>query len=75
MIINICEMKFYNKTFTIDKQYAEVMKQKASVFTEKIKPRKILFLTMITTYGITDNGYADQLVQQGLDMNVLFKSL
>jgi hypothetical protein len=75
LIINLCEMKFYNKPFTIDKKYAEVLKQKTDVFTEKIKPRKTLFLTMITTYGITDNEYADQLVQQQLDMNALFKLL
>jgi AAA+ ATPase superfamily predicted ATPase len=75
LIINICEIKFYNKPFTIDKQYAKIIKQKIAVFTEKIKPRKTLFVTMITTYGITENEYADELVQQQLDMNVLFKAL
>ena len=68
-------MKFYNKPFTIDKKYAEVIKQKTEVFTEKVKPRKTLFVTMVTTYGVTDNEYADQLVQQQLDMNALFKLL
>ncbi|MHB1921346.1 MAG: ATP-binding protein, partial [Chitinophagaceae bacterium] len=75
LIINLCEMKFYNKAFTIDKKYAEVIKQKMVVFTEKVKPRKTLFVTMITTYGITGNEYADLLVQQELDMNALFKAL
>lgn len=74
-IINLCEIKFYNKPFTIDKKYAEVIKQKLDVFTEKVKPRKTIFITMITTYGITDNEYADELVQQQLDMNALFKAL
>ncbi len=75
LIINICEMKFYNKAFIIDKKYAEVIKQKTAVFSEKIKPRKTLFITLITTYGITDNQYADELVQQQLDMNALFKAV
>lgn len=75
LIINICEMKFYNKPFIIDKKYAEVIKQKIDVFTQKIKPRKTLFVTMVTTYGVMDNMYADELVQQQLDMNVLFKAI
>ncbi|MEO5684927.1 MAG: ATP-binding protein [Chitinophagaceae bacterium] len=75
LVINICEMKFYNKKFTIDKNYAAILQQKAAVFAEKLKPRKTLFITMITTYGIVDNEYADKLVQQQLDMNALFKAI
>ena len=74
-VINICEMKFYNKPFTIDKKYADTIQQKMEVFTTKMHPRKTLFFTMVTSYGIADNDYADQLVQQQLDMNALFKAL
>ncbi len=75
LIINICEMKFYNKPFVIDKKYAQAIQQKMDVFTAKMKPRKTLFVSMITTYGIADNAYADQLVQQQVNMNVLFKTI
>lgn len=35
LIINICEMKFYNQPFIIEKKYAEEIKPKKDVFTEK----------------------------------------
>lgn len=72
-IINLCEMKFCNKKFTIDKSYATTLQQKLDVFTQKVKPNKTLFITMITTYGINENEYAENLVQNSLTMDVLFR--
>lgn len=72
-IINLCEMKFSGNVFTIDKSYANELQQKADIFSEKIKPRKAIFLTTITTYGIKENGYSESLVQQNLTMDSLFK--
>jgi len=72
-IINLCEMKFYNNTFTIDKSYAKVLQQKLDVFTQRTKPDKTLFITMITTYGIKENEYAESLVQNSLTLDVLFR--
>lgn len=70
--INICEMKFYNGEFVIDKSYASELERKLTVFVERTKTRKSLFLTMITTYGIKENEYAARLVQKILAMDVLF---
>jgi uncharacterized protein len=71
--INICEMKFYNEEFTIDKAYASALHQKVAVFKEKTNTKKTLFLTMITTYGIKENIYSTSLVQNSLTMDVLFQ--
>jgi len=73
-IINICEMKFYTTEYVIDKSYAKNLQQKKDVFNERIKPKKTLFLTMITTFGVKENNYFDELIQQSLTMDVLFKS-
>ena len=70
--INICEMKFYNGEFVIDKSYASELERKLSVFAERTKTRKSLFLTMITTYGVKENEYAERLVQKKLTMDILF---
>ncbi|RYZ45755.1 MAG: ATP-binding protein [Sphingobacteriales bacterium] len=70
--INICEIKFYAEELTIDKAYAAELRQKLDVFREKVRTRKTLFLTLITTYGVKENIHFNSLVQQSLDMNALF---
>ncbi len=70
--INICEVKFYTGALTISKTYAGELQQKLDVFQEKVKPRKTLFLTLITTYGIKENIHSDTMVKKSLTMNALF---
>ena len=70
--INICEMKYYNAEYAIDKSYAGEIQKKLEVFTEKTKTKKTLFLTMITTYGVKKNSYSDRLIQKNLTMDALF---
>ena len=71
--INICEIKFSDDEFTITKKYADELKAKLSVFKQATKSRKTLFLTMITTFGLTENKHSISSVQQSMDMSVLFK--
>ncbi|MGC4102295.1 AAA family ATPase [Ferruginibacter sp.] len=72
-IVNLCEIKFYNSAFTIDKTYARTLEQKESVFKQKNSNVSTIFMTMITTYGVKENDYSDKLIQQSLDMNTLFR--
>lgn len=72
-IINIFEIKHYNKAFTISKSYAENLKNKLHIFEETTKTKKHLFLTMITTFGITENQHSIGLIDQTLTMNDLFE--
>lgn len=72
-VINICEIKFSEKPFTIHKKYVDELKSKLLIFKAKTKSRKTLFLTMITTYGLAENKYSISMVQQSLDMRVLFE--
>ncbi len=71
-VINICEMKFSVSSFTIDKAYAENLRNKIAVFREETKTKKTLFLTMVTTFGLKQNEYAMQLVNESLDISALF---
>ncbi len=70
--INICEMKFSTEIFSVSKKYAEELLQKITVFKSIEKPKKTIFLTMITTYGVAKNQYSKGLVQSELTMDVLF---
>ncbi|MES2199147.1 MAG: ATP-binding protein [Chlamydiota bacterium] len=71
--INLCEIKFSNDTFTINKAYEQVLRQRKSIFIEKTGTRKTVFLTFITLYGISkESGYFG-IVDKELTMDDLFQ--
>jgi predicted AAA+ superfamily ATPase len=70
--INVCEIKFSQSEFVIEKSYMEALQQKLMVFREKTSTKKTLFLTLITTFGIKRNIYSPGLVQQEITMDDLF---
>lgn len=72
-VVNLCEMKFSIKNFTIDKEYAENLRRKIGLFREVTKTKKATWLTFISTFGITQNTYAQSLVHQSLTMDALFE--
>ena len=74
-IINICEMKFYNAEFAIDKNYAAEIAKKVNAFCSSTKTKKSVFVTFITTYGLVQNQYSRQYVQNELTMDHLFVKL
>ena len=71
-VINICEAKFYDKAFSITKQYADALKEKIRIFQEKTKTKKTIFLTLISTYGVVSNANSIGFVQQEVTMESLF---
>ncbi len=72
-VINICEMKFSIDTYTIDKKYADELRNKLNVFRAETETKKALFLTLITTFGITQNKYS-ALIQNEVKMDALFSA-
>jgi uncharacterized protein len=70
--INLFEMKFYNKPFTVSKEYAQILQNKKHVFEATTKTRKHLFLTLINTFGITHNEHSLGLIDQVLTLDDLF---
>jgi len=72
-VINLCEIKFTQKQFTISKSYAEQLRTKIAVFNEVSKTKKQIFLTMITTFGVFQNKHSLGLVDNQLTMDILFE--
>ncbi|MDR0852747.1 MAG: ATP-binding protein [Clostridiales Family XIII bacterium] len=70
-IINICECKFVNDEFVIDKDYDEALRNKIGVFVREVKTRKTPHITMITTYGVKQNKYSG-IVQSEVILEDLF---
>jgi hypothetical protein len=71
-VMNLCEMKFYNAPYTIDKKYYLNLKNKVSELQKDTNTKKNVFITMVTTYGVNENEYSKELVQNNLDMDALF---
>jgi hypothetical protein len=71
-VINLCEMKFSQDTYTIDKDYDQQLRHKLTRFAETTKTRKAIHLTMVTTYGVTHNAYWN-LIQKEVTADDLFK--
>ena len=72
MVINICEMKFYQSEFTIDKSYAEELRRKMDVFKTRTNTRKSIFLTIVTSFGLKTNSHSISLNAIGVSMDALF---
>lgn len=70
--IDIIEMKFYNKSYAISKNYRDQMINKKDVFEEEVNPDEALALVMITTKGLKKNTHSNILTDH-LTMDVLFE--
>jgi hypothetical protein len=70
--VNLCEMKFSNKEFLIDKDYSTSLQNKIDKFQELTQYKKTVMLTMITTHGISHSGYWN-MVQNEVTMDDLFE--
>jgi len=70
--INICEIKFYNTPFIINKAYADTLRKKSSVFQHQTKATKNIFITMISTFGTTNNAHKLSIVTNDIIMDDFF---
>lgn len=70
--INLCEIKFYNSKFTINKAYAESITNKLNVFRSTTKTTKNIFLTMISSAGVKENKNKLQYIQNEIIADNLF---
>ena len=70
--INLCEMKFSEGELTIDKRYADNLRNKRDTFRRVAGTRKTVLLTMVTTHGVRPNRYREELVDCSVEAGSLF---
>ncbi|MDR0833040.1 MAG: ATP-binding protein [Candidatus Symbiothrix sp.] len=70
-VINLCEMKYYNDVFAIDKKMDADLRHKKQVFKDETKTRKAVHITVISTYGLKHNAYWGN-IQSEVTINDLF---
>ena len=69
--INLCEMKFSESEFAINKDYEKILRNKIVRFMEETKTRKSIQLTFISSYGLQRNMYSG-IAQNEVVLNDLF---
>jgi AAA+ ATPase superfamily predicted ATPase len=72
-IINLCEIKFYDKKFSFSKATTQVIQNKIEVFMRETKTRKTIFPTLITSFGTEKNEYTTGFIQQEISLENLLR--
>lgn len=72
-IVDVCEMKFTNGLYAINKNYDLTLRERLQTLSEYLPKRKIAHLVFITSFGIKPNEYAS-VVQESITLDALFKS-
>ena len=73
-VINLCEIKYAEDQFNIDKEYELSMRNKMEVFRRATQTKKTIQIVMITTYGIKKNKYSNMISNQ-IILDDLFMNL
>ena len=70
-VVNLCEIKFCNDLFEIDKSYDMTLRHRLSTLQNGLQKRQNIHLTFITTFGVKDNMYRG-IVQKEVTLDDLF---
>ena len=71
--INLCEMKFHNAAYTIEKVEADKFRNKMSVFKAETGTKDAVVYTFITTFGLTENAYSLEIAENNFTTDILFE--
>lgn len=72
-VINLCECKYYNDTFTVSKVYADNLRKRRNAFIQSTKTRKTVFNTLITSYGAEKNAHFLGTIDNEMSLNDLMR--
>ena len=72
-VINLCEIKYSNSQYVIDKDTDLKIKTKMNDFIKASKTKYAIMPTLITTYGLVDNAYSS-IINYVVCMEDLFES-
>ena len=70
--INIVEIKFWQDGYALTQKSSEALVEKKRIFIQQTQTKKSVFITLLTTYGVAENAYYLNTVQNQLTMDVLF---
>lgn len=71
--ITICEIKYTTAKLVVDKKMVDNINNKQTVFREKSRSKKQLFIALITTHGLQNCAYSDTYIDKIVTLDALFK--
>lgn len=72
-VITLCEIKYTDQPFLIDKQYADKLKLKVKSFVEKTNTKKQIFWAMVSANGLKETLYSREMITDTVTVEDLFK--
>ncbi|NGX48265.1 MAG: hypothetical protein K1000chlam3_01656 [Chlamydiae bacterium] len=72
-VVTLCEIKYSERPFRIEKSYAKKLLKKLEIFEEHFPIKKQLFFALITTMGLKKNAWSDEFIQSTILLKDLFK--
>ena len=73
--ITLCEIKYTDAPFSIDKQYTKKLMNKIDIFKKITKTEKQIFLSMISASGIKETLYSKEIINNLVILDDLFVNL
>lgn len=70
--ITLCEIKYSDELFVVDKNIASLLEKKARVFREHTRTKKQIFWAMISANGLKKTAYSEKLITSLATMDDLF---
>lgn len=70
--ITLCEIKYSEQPFVIDKEYAEKLSNKIKVFKQRTRTKKQIFVSLISANGVKQNQYFHKLIDGLVSLEDLF---
>ena len=70
--VNILEVKFHNTEFEVSESYGRQLLHKATIFQERTRLKKNVFITMLTVFGVKKNEHYLTAVTNQLLIDDLF---
>ena len=74
-VITLCEIKYNELPFVIDKQYAHNLQKKIDVYRKQTKVDKQIFLSMITVSGLKETMYSEEMISTIVILSDLFQKV
>lgn len=73
--ITVCEIKSSDIPFAIDKSYSQELAKKVDIFKKQTRTKKQIFIAMITTRGLKQTIYSEELIANQVTLEDLFKEV
>ncbi|HUD01238.1 MAG TPA: ATP-binding protein [Rhabdochlamydiaceae bacterium] len=72
-IITLCEIKYTDKLFILDKSQAKILMNKIEVFENYFSPKKQILFALISTNGLKQTAWSEDLIHNVVTLTDLLK--